>query len=100
MPCIPVYRASTAVYSREESTFRPPLHSFPVVINPTMEPQKKKKKLFARTGYDLKTIECTIPRRSPKANYVFWGDYDVSVQPILVSDVSNTAEGYVRVWVE
>ena len=36
---------------------------------------------------------------SPKANYVFWGDYDVSVQPILVSDISNTVEGYVRVWV-
>ena len=100
MPCIPVYCASAAVYSREESTFRPPFRSFPVVINPTMEPQKKKKKLFARTGYGLKTIECTIPRRSPKANYVFWGDYNVSVQPILVSDVSNTAEGYVRVRVE
>lgn len=63
-----------------------------------MEPPKRKKKLFARTGYSLKTIECTIPRKSPKANYVFWGDYDVSMQSILVSDVSK-AEGYLGVWV-
>ena len=77
----------------------PPLHSFPAVINPTMEPQKKKKKkLFARTEYNLKTIECAIPRKSPKVNYVFWVDYDVPMQPILVNDVSK-AEGYVCVWV-
>ena len=42
MSCILVYCASTAVYSREESTFLPPLHSFPVVINLTVEPQKRK----------------------------------------------------------
>ena len=99
MPCILVYCASTVVYSREESTFLPPSSFFPCSNKSHYgAPKKKKKKLFARTEYNLKTIECMIPRKSPKVNYVFWVDYDVPMQPILVSDVSK-AEGYVSVWV-
>ena len=99
MPCIPVFCASTAVYRREESTFLTPTPSFFLCSNKSHYGAPKKKKiLFARTGYSLKAIEYTIPRKSPKVNYVFWGDYDVSMQPILVSDVSK-AEGYLGVWV-